>query len=278
MTGSVGTDDRTGSEGETPSLRTDPGIRDVPDAAAAVALKVLHAVATGTPTEDAVCTGLAHVVNAAVAAYVALDPGGRTAHVVAWPPSLEPTRVQGLLALLPVAVPHLLEQVAVDRRVRCTSTDGRFGRHDVAADMRAQHASHCANIAQVPLDVPGRGGRLVLLGRTRRFGVETVRLLDFLRGPLADVVRVAGERGGPVTRPVPAPHGLTGREIEVLQLMAEGLLAHTIAIRLDVSPRTIHKHLGNIYRKLDVHDRLVAVRRAEGLGLLEPTPPAAAVP
>ena len=51
-------------------------------------------------------------------------------------------------------------------------------------------------------------------------------------------------------------------------MVGDGLLARSIAQRLDVSERTVHKHLGNVYRKLDVHDRLLAVRRAESLGLL----------
>ena len=38
--------------------------------------------------------------------------------------------------------------------------------------------------------------------------------------------------------------------------------------RLEVSPRTVHKHLGSAYEKLGAHDRLAAVRRAEALGLL----------
>ena len=54
----------------------------------------------------------------------------------------------------------------------------------------------------------------------------------------------------------------------MLTLVSEGLLARTIAARLAVSDRTVHKHLGNVYRKLDTHDRLLAVRRAESLGLL----------
>jgi DNA-binding CsgD family transcriptional regulator len=56
--------------------------------------------------------------------------------------------------------------------------------------------------------------------------------------------------------------GLTARELEVLQLLAQGLLATSIASRLSLSPRTVHKHLGNIYDKLGVHDRLVAVSLA----------------
>jgi len=64
---------------------------------------------------------------------------------------------------------------------------------------------------------------------------------------------------------------LTAREHEVLEMLGEGLLARSIAARLDVSERTVHKHLGSVYRKLEAHDRLLAVRRAESLGLLKTT-------
>ena len=63
-------------------------------------------------------------------------------------------------------------------------------------------------------------------------------------------------------------HQMTSREIQVLALLAEGLLATSIASRLDLSPRTVHKHLGNIYRKLGVHDRLVAVKLGRHYGLI----------
>ena len=59
---------------------------------------------------------------------------------------------------------------------------------------------------------------------------------------------------------------------QVLELLARGLLATSIAARLNLSPRTVHKHLGNIYRKLGVHDRLVAVGVARANGLLPETP------
>ena len=62
--------------------------------------------------------------------------------------------------------------------------------------------------------------------------------------------------------------GLTGRELAVIQLLAEGLTAVAIAHRLAASPRTIHKHLEHIYRKLDVADRLTAVRAAELRGII----------
>lgn len=61
---------------------------------------------------------------------------------------------------------------------------------------------------------------------------------------------------------------LTVRELEVLRLLAEGLLARTIAVRLELSPRTVHHHLGSIYDKLGVRDRLAAVLHAREQGLL----------
>jgi DNA-binding NarL/FixJ family response regulator len=56
----------------------------------------------------------------------------------------------------------------------------------------------------------------------------------------------------------------------VVQLLSEGLLASTIAGRLDVSPRTVHAHLGSAYRKLEAHDRLTAVNRAREMGIIKP--------
>ena len=62
--------------------------------------------------------------------------------------------------------------------------------------------------------------------------------------------------------------GLTSREHEVLNLLAEGHLATAIASQLGVSTRTVHTHLAHIYSKLGAHDRLVAVRLGLALGLI----------
>ena len=43
--------------------------------------------------------------------------------------------------------------------------------------------------------------------------------------------------------------GLTGRELAVLALLREGKTACAIARQLRISPRTVHTHLSNIYRK-----------------------------
>jgi DNA-binding CsgD family transcriptional regulator len=62
--------------------------------------------------------------------------------------------------------------------------------------------------------------------------------------------------------------GLTAREVAVLALVADGLTAHAIARQLGISARTVAKHQENIYRKLDVGDRLSAVLAAQHHGLL----------
>jgi DNA-binding CsgD family transcriptional regulator len=62
--------------------------------------------------------------------------------------------------------------------------------------------------------------------------------------------------------------GLTSRELQVLQLVAEGMTSHAIGRRLRISPRTVDKHRESIHRKLDRHDRLSVVRRAQELGIV----------
>ena len=52
----------------------------------------------------------------------------------------------------------------------------------------------------------------------------------------------------------PGPQ-LTGRELEVAELVAEGLTNHAIARRLSVAPRTAEAHVENIRRKLGVRSR-----------------------
>jgi DNA-binding CsgD family transcriptional regulator len=58
---------------------------------------------------------------------------------------------------------------------------------------------------------------------------------------------------------------LTGTEIAVVALLAEGHTARGIARRLGNSPRTVTKHLEHVYRKLGVSDRLTAVKVATAI-------------
>jgi DNA-binding NarL/FixJ family response regulator len=61
---------------------------------------------------------------------------------------------------------------------------------------------------------------------------------------------------------------LTARELEVLQLLAEGLTNQQVGTRLGLSARTVKTHVQNLLVKLDVPDRTGAVARAFRLGLI----------
>lgn len=56
---------------------------------------------------------------------------------------------------------------------------------------------------------------------------------------------------------------LTRREKEVIQLLSIGLSYEKIAIRLEISHETIKKHLKNIYRKLQVQNKIEALNKVK---------------
>jgi LuxR family maltose regulon positive regulatory protein len=61
---------------------------------------------------------------------------------------------------------------------------------------------------------------------------------------------------------------LSRREIDVLKLLAQGCTDKKIAESLVIARETVHKHLKNIYGKLNVHSRTEAIVRARELNLL----------
>lgn len=84
------------------------------------------------------------------------------------------------------------------------------------------------------------------------------------RPDLAQLERiVAAEDAGAQT------HGLTPREIEILRLIARGRANRAIAHELHLSERTVHRHVSNIFCKLDVDSRTAAVAHAIRHGIVE---------
>jgi DNA-binding NarL/FixJ family response regulator len=74
---------------------------------------------------------------------------------------------------------------------------------------------------------------------------------------------------GPADDRGPAVPALTGRETEVLRLVAKGLTAKRIGERLTVSHRTVESHVQNTLRKLQLHNRAQLVRYAIEQGLAD---------
>ena len=61
---------------------------------------------------------------------------------------------------------------------------------------------------------------------------------------------------------------VTRREIDVLQLIADGCSTPEVAERLFISQKTVKNHLASIYQKLDARDRTQAVLMAVRLGIV----------
>lgn len=63
--------------------------------------------------------------------------------------------------------------------------------------------------------------------------------------------------------------GISGREFEVLELLAAGRSNKEIASQLSVSPNTVKTHVAKLYDKLEVSRRTEAILRARELGMLK---------
>jgi DNA-binding CsgD family transcriptional regulator len=105
---------------------------------------------------------------------------------------------------------------------------------------------------------------------------EALTLLEGLgAGPMAAVVRrrlrelgVRGVPRGPNDATRANPSGLTARELEVLQLLAQGCSGAQLARRLHRSPKTVDHHISAVLEKLGVHSRAEAIAAAFARGIV----------
>ena len=67
----------------------------------------------------------------------------------------------------------------------------------------------------------------------------------------------------------PLAEPLSERELEVLQLLAQGASNQEIAQELIIAYDTVKRHVSHIFSKLGVNNRVQAVRQARELGLLD---------
>ena len=77
-----------------------------------------------------------------------------------------------------------------------------------------------------------------------------------------DITSTVPRLSSAVTALPGSPAGLTGREVEVLRLLAMGLTNAQISERLVISLLTVKAHVRSIYSKLDIASRSAATRYA----------------
>ena len=115
-------------------------------------------------------------------------------------------------------------------------------------------------------------------GSTRPVAIHVIRHID-LRKRLENLVRdfvvsstsVSPENAAAIISTTRAPAqdtDLSSRELEVLRLLARGESSKSAGEQLHISRTTVNNHVQHVLRKLNAHNRLEAIRRAEHAGLI----------
>ncbi len=109
----------------------------------------------------------------------------------------------------------------------------------------------------------------------RDAGAITEVLLAFADGrPIEPVIEAAAKASSAPdssqgASDAAAERGLTGRETQVLRLIAAGEPNKRIAHSLGITSATVERHVTNLYRKIDARGRADAVRAAVAMGLVD---------
>ena len=128
--------------------------------------------------------------------------------------------------------------------------------------LAALQSRHRAGVA---LARAGDPAAAVPMLRAALAGAQRLRA-DHLAAPIGAALLELGRR--PARRRAAAtPGGLSGREVEVMRLVAMGRTSRQIATELFLSPRTVEMHVQNSMVKLDCRTRAEAVRHLAERGL-----------
>ena len=244
--------------------------------------EAIEELARGTSPAVLIGDRLAQNLRAATYSYGWLDASRRKASLNTWPEIADVDLMLECTRSIPMTHPILSYWLRGARGTACVS-------RLVAADLHAwlnseayavlQRGMGCTETVGIRLDAGATTIEMLGFARDRDFTDTEVGLVESLQMPTIALHRHARwlsrwNDTSPARRECVDELGLTPREMEVLQLLSQGLLATSMAARLAISPRTVHRHLGNIYMKLGTHDRLSTVMFAHSRGLLpsrEPT-------
>jgi len=165
------------------------------------------------------------------------------------------------VVLMDLRMPRL-DGVSATARIR----DEHPGTHVVVLTTYAEDADILAALGAGALGYLTKDAGRVQIAHAVRAAAAGQSVLDpqVQRRLLAAASAGAGGAGGAGGAP---PDGLTAREVEVLQLIAEGLANREIAGRLYVSEATVKSHINRLFAKTGVRDRAQAVQYAYCHGL-----------
>jgi DNA-binding NarL/FixJ family response regulator len=111
-------------------------------------------------------------------------------------------------------------------------------------------------------------GALVIVGEFPTLAAATASDLAADAIVLTSEAASAARRGRRTADDAPADEPLTPREVQVLELLAEGLPNKAIALRMGISDQTVKFHVAAIAGKLGAANRTDVVRRAVRRGLI----------
>ena len=196
-------------------------------------------------------------------------------------------RAAGLLAAAHAPWPGAPTEVAHATRLAAAAAaarlDGAVPAHHWEAVMRAWQAAgrpvHAAEAAVHAIEACLRDGDRALAAMLAGDGLALARaagavplvdaIRDLARRARLDLERVSDDADGSSAGVVvPAPSGLTPRELEVLALLAEGRTNREIGEALFISPKTVSVHVTNLLGKLGAAGRVEAATTAIRLGLV----------
>ncbi|RKR73581.1 helix-turn-helix transcriptional regulator [Frondihabitans australicus] len=199
-------------------------------------------------------------VDFAAGVYVVEDPrfpGSRyDADVLLTPEGMHPA-VTSYLDDLGDRSPRRVSDILTDREWLATVAYQQV--------FRASRARYQLSLV-TELTPPNIGRGWVLTRSSRDFSDADVEMAARILPALAVTAALARS----VAAKKAAPAILTWRESEILLCLSLGASAEETGAELHISPRTVRKHLENIYRKLECHDRIHALRKARDLGILGP--------
>jgi membrane protein implicated in regulation of membrane protease activity/DNA-binding CsgD family transcriptional regulator len=178
--------------------------------------------------------------------------------VVPWPAQVVVFAAMSLILIIAVR-PLALRFLPIDLGSTEPSAGGIAGRQAVTTER-----------------IDGRGGQ-IRIGQGEFWSARPADVSAIPPGSTVEVVRVEGLTA--VVRPVGVPgrstspvgrnsFGLSSREREVLQLVADGFTNAEIADRLVLSTRTIDHHVSHILEKMNASSRVDAVRMGMENGLI----------